>query len=644
MKSSRSKVKPAKGSGAQMPTIIIDFDSTFTKVESPGELAAIALKDNSNRSEIVKEVNSITDAAMEGKISIADALEKRIHLMNANKRHLLTLVTVLRKNISPSIARNKTFFKNNADKIFIVSNGYKEFIEPVVRPYGLHGGNILANTFKFNKRGNIVGLDKTNPLSQDKGKVEAVRGLRLKGEVYAIGDGITDYELKKFGVASKFFAFTENITRDVVVKHADHVISSFDEFLHMNALPGAVSFPKSKLKVLLLENIHPDAVAVFRKEGYTIETQSRALTEEELRERIRDVSVLGIRSKTEVTKKVLAQARRLMAIGAFCIGTNQIDLQECSQKGVATFNAPYSNTRSVVELVIAEIIMLMRGAFDKSRKLHEGIWDKSAKGSFEIRGKTLGIIGYGNIGSQLSVAAEALGMEVHFYDIVEKLSIGNAVKCASMGDVLKKSDVVSIHVDGSPRNKNLISGRELQLMKDGSYLINLSRGFIVDIPALANAIRSGKLRGAAIDVFPDEPKGNDDPFHSELQKLPNVILTPHIGGSTEEAQENIGRFVSAKIVDFVNAGNTYLSVNVPNIQLPELKNAHRFIHIHHNMPGVLANINSLLAKHKINILGQYLKTNETIGYVITDVSKKYDKVIMEEMKKVPHTIKFRVLY
>ena len=371
---------------------------------------------------------------------------------------------------------------------------------------------------------------------------------------------------------------------------------------------------------------------------------TKSIGEDELCEKIKDVAVLGIRSKTELTKKVLEKANKLMAVGAFCIGTNQIDLTECSRRGIPVFNAPYSNTRSVVELVISEIIMLMRKVFDKSVKLHGGVWDKSAKNCFEIRGKKLGIIGYGNIGSQLSVVAESLGMEVYFYDIVEKLSIGNAQKCTSMDELLRKCDVVAVHVDGQPRNKNIISERELAMMKDGSLLLNLSRGFVIDIPALAKSIKSGKLAGAAIDVYPREPKSNDEKFVSELQNLPNVILSPHIGGSTEEAQKNIGEFVSSKIVDFINAGNTYLSVNIPNIQLPALKDAHRFIHIHHNSPGVLAHINGVLAKHKINILGQYLKTDEATGYVITDVSKKYDAAVINELKKVPHTIKFRVLY
>ncbi len=404
------------------------------------------------------------------------------------------------------------------------------------------------------------------------------------------------------------------------------------------------SYPKSKLKALLLENVHPDAVERFKREGYGLELSPKKLAEDELCEQMKHVAVLGIRSKTEVTKKVLENSPRLLAIGAFGIGTNQIALDECSKRGIAVFNAPFSSTRSVVELAIGDIIMLMRKAFDKSAKLHAGVWDKSSRNCFEIRGKKLGILGYGNIGTQLSIIAESLGMEVYFYDITEKLVLGSARRCSSMDEVLKKCDVVTVHMNSTAHNKNLISKRELALMKEGAILLNLSRGSLVDVSALAESIKSGHIGGAGIDVYTNEPKSNNEAFVSELQNLPNVILTPHIGGSTEEAQRNIGEFVSTKIIDFINSGNTSLSVNIPNLQLPELKSAHRFIHIHHNSPGVLANINGMLAKHKINILGQYLKTNESIGYVITDVSKKYDKKVIEELKKTPHTIKFRVLY
>jgi D-3-phosphoglycerate dehydrogenase len=375
-----------------------------------------------------------------------------------------------------------------------------------------------------------------------------------------------------------------------------------------------------------------------------VETYPAAMTEDELCEKIKNVSVLGIRSKTQLTAKVLENATRLMSVGAFCIGTNQIDLSAASRKGIAVFNAPFSNTRSVVELAIADMIMLIRGIFDKSTKMHKGVWDKSAKGSFEIRSKTLGLIGYGNIGTQLSVIAESLGMRVFYYDTEERLSLGNAVKCKTMKEVLENADVVSLHVDGRDSNTNLIGRREFEMMKQGVIFINLSRGHVVDIAALKENLVSEKVAGCAIDVFPHEPVSNNEEFMSELRGLPNTILTPHIGGSTAEAQENIGNFVSAKFLDYINTGSTSNSVNFPNLTLPILSNAHRLIHIHDNVPGILAQINNVLAKNGINIVGQYLKTTEQIGYVITDINKEYNKEMIKELREIGNTIKFRVLY
>ena len=406
----------------------------------------------------------------------------------------------------------------------------------------------------------------------------------------------------------------------------------------------SLSYPKSRIKVLLLENVHPVALQLFEQEGFQVELRKGALDEDELIEAIQGVHILGIRSKTMVTRRVLESANKLMTIGAFCIGTNQIDLQACTERGIAVFNAPYSNTRSVVELAIGEIIMLIRNVVTKSNQMHAGVWDKSAANSFEVRGKKLGLVGYGNIGTQLSVVAEALGMEVYFYDVVDKLSLGNARKCKSLDELLAIADIISLHTDGRKTNKNLIGAREFSLMKKGVLFLNLSRGHIVDIPALVEAIKSGQVGGAGIDVFPYEPKTNAEAFINELRGLPNVILTPHIGGSTEEAQENIGNFVPAKLLEYINNGSTYGSVNFPELQLPLLKDSHRLLHIHANMPGILARMNNIFAKYNINIRGQYLKTTEDIGYVITDVAKNYSDEVVEELKAIDNTIKFRLLY
>ena len=395
---------------------------------------------------------------------------------------------------------------------------------------------------------------------------------------------------------------------------------------------------------MLLENVHPKALKLMKAEGYNVEVHTSAMSEEELCEKIKNVSILGIRSKTQVNSKVLANANRLISIGAFCIGTNQIDLTTCSKKGIAVFNAPFSNTRSVVELAISLIIILMRNLPDKMALMHEGKWNKSAENSFEIRGKKLGILGYGNIGAQLSVLAESMGLEVYYYDVVEKLALGNAKKCNSMDELLSVADIVSLHLDGRPENKNLIGNAEFDKMKPGVVFINLSRGHVVDIEALSENIKKKKVIGTAVDVFPHEPIDNNEEFVSSLRGMPNTILTPHIGGSTKEAQQNIADFVPNKMMEFINTGSTFNSVNFPNLQLPAFNNAHRLIHIHENVPGMMAKINIVLAEHDINIVGQYLKTNEDIGYVITDIDKAYNNDVIEELKRIQHTIKFRILY
>ncbi|WP_026462875.1 phosphoglycerate dehydrogenase [Adhaeribacter aquaticus] len=623
---------------------IIDFDSTFTQVEALDELGEISLQGDENKEEILQEIVNLTNSAMDGKSSFTEGLSKRLALLKANRRHLQPLIAQLETKVSESVKRNREFFNQYADNILIVSSGFKEFIVPIVTQYGIKEENIYANTFEYDEQGNIVGFDPSNVLSLDKGKIKLLENLALQGDVYVLGDGYTDYEIKEAGLANKFYAFTENIAREAVVAKAEHIAPSLDEFLYQNKLPMAISYPKNRISVLLLENIHPKAVELFKKEGYQVETAIGAMEEDELCERIKNVSILGIRSKTQVTKKVLANANKLMSVGAFCIGTNQIDLTECLRLGIPAFNAPYSNTRSVVELAIGQIIMLARNIFPKSEKMHKGIWDKSAAGSFEVRGKKLGIVGYGNIGSQLSVLAEAMGMEVYYYDVVEKLQLGNAKKCSSLKELLGLADFVTLHVDGRASNKNFFGAAEFEAMKEGVIFLNLSRGHIVDIPVLVQHIKSGKIKGAAIDVFPYEPVNNAEEFVNDLRGLPNVILTPHIGGSTAEAQENIANFVPNRIMEYINSGNTYQSVNFPNIQLPALTNAHRLIHIHENVPGVLANINNVLAKNHVNILGQYLKTNEHVGYVITDIDKAYDKELVNDLRSIANTIKFRILY
>ncbi len=629
---------------AEQTYYIIDFDSTFTKVEALDVLGEISLIGRPDRADALAQIQAITDRGMAGEISFTESLDLRLALLHAHRDHLPALIETLMGKISDSFTRNKEFLTENADRIYIISNGFRAFIVPIVASLGVREDHVFANTFLFDDAGAIVGFDRENPLSANGGKSVVIKSLALDGEVYVIGDGYTDYEIRAAGLANRFYAFTENVMRPSVVAKADHVAPSLDEFLYHNGLSRSQSYPKSRIKVLLLENVHPAALQLFEQEGFNVELKKGALDEDELIEAIRDVSILGIRSKTNVTRRVLENANKLMTVGAFCIGTNQIDLDACTKRGIAVFNAPYSNTRSVVELAIGEIIMLIRGVVSKSNAMHQGEWDKSAKNSFEVRGKKLGLIGYGNIGTQLSVVAEALGMEVYFYDIVDKLALGNARKCNTLDELLAISDIVSLHVDGRKDNQNLISYRQFQLMKNGVIFLNLSRGHLVEIPALVDAIERGKVVGAGIDVFPQEPKTNNEEFASALRGLPNVILTPHIGGSTEEAQANIGNFVPGKLLGYMNTGSTYGSVNFPELQLPLLTNSHRLLHIHANVPGILAQMNAIFAKYHINIHGQYLKTNEHIGYAITDVAKEYADEVVQELKGIDNTIKFRLLY
>ncbi len=410
-------------------------------------------------------------------------------------------------------------------------------------------------------------------------------------------------------------------------------------------MKDSTSFPKEKIKILLLEGVHPGTIRLFKESGYTdIEQIKGSVSEEELMQKMSDIHLLGIRSKTQLTKKVLEKASRLIGVGAFCIGTNQIDMNAAVENGVAVFNSPFSNTRSVAEMVIAHCINLMRRTFERSTAAHQGKWMKDSSESNEVRGKVLGIIGYGHIGSQVSVLAESMGMKVIFYDVEPKLSLGNASAVKTVKELLEQSDMITVHVPGLPSTKNLIDTEKLQQMKKGAVLINYSRGDVADLPAIKKALESGHLRGFAVDVFPEEPENNNEKFNSLLQGLPNVILTPHIGGSTMEAQENIGLDVASKLISFLETGSSTGSLSVPVLSLPVQNETHRMLHIHRNVPGVLSEINGILSRLNVNILGQYLKTNSQIGYVVLDVDRNTSLNVVEELKKVKHTIRVRDLY
>lgn len=408
---------------------------------------------------------------------------------------------------------------------------------------------------------------------------------------------------------------------------------------------GKTSLEKSRIKFLLLEGVHPSATDTLKAAGYSnIVSYPKALSEDQLKAEIADAHFVGIRSRSQITDEVLSCAKRLIAIGCFCIGTNQVDLKAATERGIVVFNAPFSNTRSVAELVIAEAILLLRGIAEKNALAHRGVWQKSASGSFEIRGKVLGLIGYGSIGMQLGVIAESLGMQVLFYDVINKLPVGNASQVGNMSELLRKADIISLHVPETNATKNMISAQELALVKQNAILINASRGTVIDIDALAAALKSGHLAGAAIDVFPVEPRSNDDEFISPLREFDNVFLTPHIGGSTMEAQENIGLEVAEKLARYSDNGTSTSSVNFPEVALPAHTDMHRILHIHRNIPGVLSAINQIFSENNINIRAQYLQTNEDTGYVVIDIDAEYSELALKQLSNVEGTIRCRVLF
>ncbi len=629
---------------SQQKNIIIDFDSTFASVEALEEIADIVLKGRKDKSKILNEIKSITNLGVDGTITFNESLSRRMDLLTVHRNDLEKLIRRLKRKISTSFSRNKAFFKKYQGNIYIISNGFKDFIDPVVADYGIDGEHVLANTFLFDKKGWITGFDEKNLLAHSKGKSRTLKALNLPGESYVIGDSYTDYEMKEAGIAHKFFAFTENVLRENILGKADHITPSFDEFLYVNDMPSALSYPKNRIKVLLLDGVDEHAANAFRGEGYEVVMAPKKLSKSNLKKLIKDVSILGVPAHQVVTSELLEPANRLMAIGIFGGSTNHVDLIAAADRGVIVFNAPYANTRSLVEMVIGNIIMLSRNIPYLSSQLKTGKWESSKKPSREIRGKKLGIIGYGNSGTQLSVLAESLGMDIYYYDVFEKQAIGNATKCNALRDLLRRVDIVSIHVDNRPENENFFGKREFKAMRDGTIFLNLSSGQAVDMDELYKNLKSKKILGAGIDVFPNEPINGQGNFTSKLTELDNVLLTPHIGGQTLEAQENTAEVLPLQIIDYVNTGSTFNGANFPALQLPILKNAHRLIHIHQNQPGILARINSILAAHGINIIGQYLQTIESIGYVITDINKKYSQEVLKDLKEIEATIKFRVLY
>lgn len=624
----------------QNKSILFDFDSTFIQQESLDELATLCLAHHPNYFEKLETIRTLTSKAMEGTIKFQEGLKKRFSLIQAEKKDIHVLIESLKQQITPSFMKHRSFFKHHQRQIYILSSGFFEIIWPIVEPFGILKDHIFANHLRFNFEDKLIGFDENNVLSQDQGKVKTVQQLNLPGEVFIIGDGYTDYEVKKAGVASKFFLFQENIQRHQLAQVADEILTSLEGlFEHIQY---SRHIETTSPKAILFENIHPKVADQLRKCGFSVKTYKEAIGPEHFTQ-LADIDFLGVRSKSELHKSVLEKAQKLSGIGAFCIGTNQIDIEYCNQQGICIFNAPFSNTRSVVELALANIFMLFRNLFEKCSQCHQGSWTKSADGAHEIRGKTLGIVGYGNIGTQLSVLAESLGMDIYYYDIVEKMPLGNAKSCQTLEELLKISDVVSLHVDGRSSNQHLMNESTIRIMKPRSFLINLSRGFVVDEKALKKYLDNEHLAGVALDVFSKEPSHSQAPFNFNLQNNSKVILTPHIGGSTQEAQEKIGEFVGNRLIEHHQHGSTMFSINFPHLKLPAKHNGHRLIHVHENVPGMLAKINALFAQYNINVDAQHLKTNENMGYVISDIPSKYPQELLKKVHAIPHTRFVRVI-
>ena len=626
------------------PTLILDFDSTIVSVESLDLLAEIALAKHPQRAERLAEIQAITKLGMEGKIDFGESLRRRMALLDVDRSQIDMVVKRLQKLITPSFVSHKKQIQKSADSIYVVTGGFREIVEPILDTLKIPREHLFANSLIFDAMGKVTGFDETNPLSKAGGKVEVARSLADKRPLIVVGDGYTDYQIKEQGAADKFYYFAEVVDRPSVSAHASRIVYGIDEVLAQTDLPTRYSFPRSKLKVLLLDNIDQDAADKFAAEGYRVEQVSAKLGEDDVIKAIRDVSIVGVRTRTKLTPRVISAGEKLMGIGVFSVGTDHVDVHGAAERGIAVFNAPFSNTRSVVELALGEAMVLMRRVFEHSTALHQGQWTKTADRSFEIRGKKLGIIGYGNIGSQLSVLAESVGIEVIYYDIAEKLSHGNAKRVSSFQELLKQSDIISVHFDGRASNKNLIGEKEFEMMKTGVIFLNLSRGSVVNYEALANAVRSGKVGGAGVDVFPSEPKSNSESFESVLQGLPNVILTPHIAGSTVEAQRNIANYVSERLLKFLAHGETLGSVSLPDLYLPPIQKGMRILHIHSNVPGIVANVSAIFAKHGVNIVGQSLKTRDSVGYLVTEIADKVPDDVLREIREVSETIKLRVVY
>ena len=639
--------------------IIFDFDSTIINAEGIELVIQNALQkiEKKERNDKLEQLREITNTVTNGEMPLSEAFHKRFALAEITLADVQSAAKEILETINPTVKETISALQSRGKSIFVFSTSFEQIVKPVAKELGISEENTFAN--RIRAQGNqVLGVNEKRPLFMSMGKVYIAEWLknegRLEGDTAVVGDGFSDLAIRKNNIAQTFVYFSGSNSRPNIQKQADFVVDRFDQLLPLfcsteelsneSAEALAIASPLEKEKtpqIILLENIHKSAENRFVQSACNTEHHKVSWSEKELCAQAENANILGIRSKTKLTARVISCLPNLWAIGAFCIGTNQIDLTAATNAGLPVFNAPYSNTRSVAELVAGEVIMLMRRVIEKSSAAHLGKWLKGASGCTEIRGKIAGIIGYGHIGSQVSILLENLGMSVIFHDIVDKLPLGNVRRAKDLHDVLARSDVVTLHVPDTPETRGMIGRKEIAMMKDGAFLINASRGRVVDLEALREALVKKHIAGAAVDVFPQEPAEPEAPFYSPLQNMPNVILTPHIGGSTQEAQENIARYVSAKLLRFINTGATIGAVNLPEIDLPRVPGTHRILHFHKNVPGVLAKINSVFARRDINVEGQILQTRGPVGYLVVDVDSQLSAHVFDIMKHIAETIKVR---
>lgn len=598
---------------------IIDFDSTFTQVEAMEELAAISLENDPEKEDLILKIKQLTDLAMDGKMPFGKSLKARIALLSAKKYHLGMLVKRLRKRVSTSFVRNKKFFKDYQGQIYIVSGGFREFIVPVVKPYFFDDAHVFANTFVYDKKNNIIGADEQNPLAQENGKVKLIRQLKLHGNVIVIGDGYTDYQIYEAGLAQTFYAFTENVQRENVVKKAPFIAPSLDEILYIQNLPMALSYPKTRIKAVLWGEPAFLAEKAMKAEGYQLIKLPEKTNAKVLNPHLEQSNILLFSSGADVKKIEKANLSKLLTVGFWGELHREEIANHLVTKGISVFDANFAHSRSNAELALLLLLQL-------NRKLGQ-----------ELSGKKLGIIGYGHRGSMISVLAEHLGVEIYYYDIDEKPELGNAKRIKLLPELLRKVNMLVVTAGKRFEGKTILGSKEIKALQDDCILVNLSYDNCLDLDAVKIALNQNKLGGFAMDCLQEET-------YQLIANWPKAIISLQKRFATQQTQQNISEMLCEKIIAYINTGNTAGSINFPELNLPAQQQAKRFIHVHENKPGVLAQINGILARYKINISGQYLKTNATIGYVITDVAKEYPKQALEDLKAIKETIRFRVLY